>query len=340
MVIVAALLSLGIAPAHAIDRPWPGNPVGILTNPFYGMVMDLRDEGGADSDRTAIQGWPFLGADNQRWSLKPTDGNYGSIQSARSGKCVDVQWGSTADGAPIWQWPCTRDPAQLWEHSTIFHTRADGVRTVLFRNKRSGKCLTASRQHEQLIQLPCSTGDLRQEWALTTSPEVFRCSQNTPAAVIDDFFAAGNRNTLHSSPAGNPSWPSPGGFLRGDLVRFTASGRIQIATWGADYGPDGKNESAPDNGRWPLPGAPKYSLLMRVRSGSALWVDPAHPKFRTAMTPGQWHFIGGDSGCLVVDGLPEAVEFLINDDNIGDNNNELNVRLRQWRPAPNDYYGG
>jgi hypothetical protein len=334
---VAAVLVLPLAQADAAPvLPWPDQPVGTLTNPATGLAMDVF--GYRTDAQTPIQVWPLLGADNQRWKLVNVPGGV-EIRGIGSGMCVDVQWGSTENWAPVWQWPCYGGTAQVWSEE-IFRTRPDGVRTTKFRNINSGKCLTmdglSGAQGRQLRQFDCSGTDLRQEWALTTSPQVAACT--TPAVPPGSKFRAlGNRNTFWHSTQDDPFWHSNGGFLPGDLVRFTASGSTQIATWGSHKPASGDvGDIAPDDGRWPLPGSPKYGLLMRVRTGSAVWVSGRG--FARPINPGQWQYIGQDSGCLMVKQAPGDFEFLINDANIGDNNDGPDVVAAQWRGTP--YYTG
>ena len=80
-----------------------------------------------------------------------------SLVVQHSGKCMDVQWGSTADGAPIWQWPCNGSPAQQIDISDL----GSGWHQLKFRN--SGKCLDVwSGSHDpgaMLWQWPCNGSD-------------------------------------------------------------------------------------------------------------------------------------------------------------------------------------
>lgn len=298
-----ASLVLSPALAHAQSSiPWPNNPVGILTNPATGLVLDVR--GNSKDTRAAVQTFNFHGADNQRWAIasqpSPFGFNYVQIRSTNSNLCVDVQWGSTINGAPVWLWTCHGGAAQVWNSET-FQIRANGVRTARFRNQNSGKCLTVvnNAPGSQLQQEDCVAGNTRQEFSLTTSPLVAACTTSWPTFPAQTFRAAGNSNTFWHSTNSDPFWLGAGGFLSGDLLHFTATGNTQIATWGAHKGPDGDvNDLAPDNGRWPLPNAPKYGLLMRIRSGSAVGLS-GRLSGRT-IQPWTWFYIGSNSGCLIV----------------------------------------
>lgn len=346
MASVLAALTIGIASlaltpalAHAqMPRPWPANPVGILTNPETDLVLDVR--GNSKDPRAAVQTFRFHGGDNQRWTIRNVSSEYVQIRSTNSDLCADVQWGSTIEEAPVWQWPCHGGSAQVWNVET-FRIWVNGVRTVRFRNQNSGMCLTVVNNTSgfQLQQKNCVDGNTRQEFALTTSPPVAACatpSSSWPQFSPQRFRAAGNSNTFWHSTNSHSFWPGAGGFLSGDLLHFTASGTTQIATWGAHKGPNGDvNDLAPDNGRWPLPNAPKYGLLMRIRSGSAAGLS-GRLTGRT-IQPWTWFYIGSHSGCLIVKEPSPDIEFLINDDNIGDNNDGPEVIAQQWRHNP--YYG-
>jgi len=61
--------------------------------------------------------------------------NYWTIRSAHSGKCLQPQGGSSADGAAIVQWDCGAGNHQLW---SVDHV-GDGY--YIFRNYATGKCV-------------------------------------------------------------------------------------------------------------------------------------------------------------------------------------------------------
>jgi hypothetical protein len=47
------------------------------------------------------------------------DGWHQQLKNQHSGLCLDLQWNNSANGTPIWLWPCTNqlaefNPAQLW----------------------------------------------------------------------------------------------------------------------------------------------------------------------------------------------------------------------------------
>ncbi|GIH94240.1 hypothetical protein ACFFMN_06115 [Planobispora siamensis] len=122
-----------------------------------------------------------------------------------------------------------------------------------------------------------------------------------------------------------------------DVVRFTARGSVQIATWGDHKGPwgNGWDDLAPDNGRWPAPGEPKYALLVRPVAARVVILDG--PDRGLVLRPGAWYVAGEDSECMRIvrtssrDDVTPRFEFKINDDNVGDNNDGFDVFARVWR---------
>jgi hypothetical protein len=149
--------------------------------------------------------------------------------------------------------------------------------------------------------------------------------EQSPISWQQTFFVPGNGHAMFASAQG---------YVAGDLLRFRATGDTQIATWGDHKAPNGDTTVAPDDGRWPAPGIRQYALLMRIRSGNVQFISGgAIPDARVlgdVMTPWRWYAAGTDSGCLRIVDPPPAVEFLVNDANIGDNNDGPTVTLKQW----------
>lgn len=86
-----------------------------------GMLLDVAWGSTADGANVA-QVRPYAGSDAQKWKLTQVGGvaaggtplaagEY-TIQSAHSGKCIDVPGSSTADGAKLQQWTCNGTGAQ------------------------------------------------------------------------------------------------------------------------------------------------------------------------------------------------------------------------------------
>jgi hypothetical protein len=162
--------------------------------------------------------------------------------------------------------------------------------------------------------------------AAMASPSAPACSfQQIPVQWRQSFFVPGNGHVRFTSRAG---------YVSGDMLHFRATGTTQIATWGDHKDPNGDAALAPDNGRWPAPGVRKYALIMRITSGNIQFMSTgAIGDARVvcqSMTTGRWYAAGTDSGFLrVIAPPPAGIEFEINDDNIGDNNDGPTATLEQ-----------
>ena len=88
-----------------------------------------------------------------------------TIVSRWSDLCMDVQGGSTANGALIQQWECNETNAQKFDKTPV----ADGY--FLIRNRGSGRCLAVSdagTQNGALIgQYDCDSSNQNQHWRST-----------------------------------------------------------------------------------------------------------------------------------------------------------------------------
>ena len=63
-------------------------------------------------------------------------------------------------------------------------------------------------------------------------------------------------------------WTSVFTVEDGDLVTITASDSARFGTFGPTVGPDGAGgPMTPDDGRWPLAGAPPYALIGNIAGG-------------------------------------------------------------------------
>ncbi len=165
-VLAAAGLIVPAQPASASAWDVLGGQPLVISNPPTGQVVNVS--GRSTADTAAIQTWPFIGWSAQNWRFWPRNGFF-YIAAQHSGKCLDVQWGSTQPGAPVWQWPCNYGSAQMWTVDTL-GTDTFGSPTIRLRNQGSGLCLTipsiAAPQGAQLIQQPCD-GGAAQQWQLT-----------------------------------------------------------------------------------------------------------------------------------------------------------------------------
>ena len=69
--------------------------------------------------------------------LEGVGSKYVSLVAQHSGKCVDVNGGSTAEGGNVHQWSCHGGDNQLWEE-------VPATNGFMLRAKHSGKCLDVS----------------------------------------------------------------------------------------------------------------------------------------------------------------------------------------------------
>ena len=91
-------------------------------------------------------------------------GSYGPITNYNSRKCVDVTNRSTANGALIQQWDCTRGSNQQWEIRALGQS---GYFQIV--NQNSQKCLDVTGRatyNGALIQQWDCTGGSNQAWQL------------------------------------------------------------------------------------------------------------------------------------------------------------------------------
>jgi hypothetical protein len=92
----------------------------------------------------------------------------GSIVARHSGKCLDVNGYSSADGALINQWSCTGGANQQWTSKDLGQSR------IAIVSKLSGKCLDvpaySTADGTQIQQYTCNSG-LNQSWTLTANAD-------------------------------------------------------------------------------------------------------------------------------------------------------------------------
>jgi Ricin-type beta-trefoil lectin domain-like/Ricin-type beta-trefoil lectin domain/Trypsin len=106
-------------------------------------------------------------ANEAEWHLSARVGGYAQLVDDRSGLCLAIGGGSTADKAPAIQWTCgdTTHAEQQWS------VDVDSSGVTRLRNKTSGKCLDivdgSKTVGAELVQLPCVATDTGQAWLLT-----------------------------------------------------------------------------------------------------------------------------------------------------------------------------
>ncbi|MEJ2852310.1 MULTISPECIES: glycosyl hydrolase family 95 catalytic domain-containing protein [unclassified Saccharothrix] len=96
-----------------------------LANPDGSFRLVARHSGrvlnspGGSGQGIQLEQWQDTSSDNQWWRLVDAGGGYHRIVNVRNGLCVDVESGSTADGARVIQWPATGGTNQQWQIVTV-----------------------------------------------------------------------------------------------------------------------------------------------------------------------------------------------------------------------------
>jgi hypothetical protein len=94
----------------------------------------------------------------------PATGVWYKVIARHSGKSMDVQNGSTADGANVWQWSTTGNYAQIW----MLEDAGGGY--VKIKNRNSGKYLDADLNggggNGTNVQQWTGNGATQQQWQL------------------------------------------------------------------------------------------------------------------------------------------------------------------------------
>jgi hypothetical protein len=109
-----------------------------------GKCMD--DTAGSITDGTPIQQWECAGATAwnatfQEWSFDWTDNGFARLRNHRSGKCLNVQGRSTADGAAVIQFTCGQASGNDEWKGEYVTTLGDGDDYYRLRARHSAKCL-------------------------------------------------------------------------------------------------------------------------------------------------------------------------------------------------------
>jgi endoglucanase len=82
-----------------------------IQNKYTGKCIDLNN--GSSADQTPVQQWDCVDNTNMKWSFRPFNilsvGGIFKLVNERGGTCMDVQWGSHEDGAPLWGYHCFDD---------------------------------------------------------------------------------------------------------------------------------------------------------------------------------------------------------------------------------------
>ncbi len=71
-----------------------------------GLQLDVAGGPSYTFDGDPIIQWPYWGGTNEIWQANPTSDGYVTLNPQNSGKCMNVSWASTDDGATVVQYAC------------------------------------------------------------------------------------------------------------------------------------------------------------------------------------------------------------------------------------------
>ncbi|WP_225848288.1 RICIN domain-containing protein [Streptomyces sp. HPF1205] len=195
--------SSGTAYVYAGDR-WTTSNLG--TSPLVWLPMTL-------SGTTVSVGWQnswTLDTTTGTWtgSSNPADGTR-RLTSAGSGLLMDVNGGSTADGAAVIQWSSTGGTNQQWS----LHRTGDNVYTVT--GAGSGKCLevpNSSTSQGTDLDIRTCNGGTNQAWAFEATGS-YTSSSNMSYVLVNLNSGLAADVTSGSTTAGAKieQWPATGG---------------------------------------------------------------------------------------------------------------------------------
>jgi hypothetical protein len=142
---------------------WTVYPVTPNLNGTHTLAIgtkDLDDPGSSTADGTALT--TAHGTTDTDWVFtQQTDGSY-EIASAVSGQCASVNYGSSAAGMNIVQWPCSDSGNQEWD----VVLQPNGA--YLVTSVESDLLLTtASKANGAVVTQEADTGSVLQQWNIT-----------------------------------------------------------------------------------------------------------------------------------------------------------------------------
>ncbi|MFI6064674.1 RICIN domain-containing protein [Micromonospora sp. NPDC051227] len=124
-----------------------------------GLCLGLDgDDKEAEAELAVCTGGP-----EQKWVVNPAGGDVVTLTNAAHGQCLDVEGGSTEDGARLLQFPCHGGANQQWRLSPT------GTGPVLLVAAHSGRCGQADddgdEPDDEIRQRACD-GRPAQQWTL------------------------------------------------------------------------------------------------------------------------------------------------------------------------------
>ncbi len=224
----------------------------------------------------------------------------GTIVAAHSGKCLDVQGGSTDDGAEVIQWACDGNAGQSFELRPV----ADAQQFFQIVAQHSGKCLDASGapigEGSDLIQTTCHDSVSQRFAAGPAGGDTFQIA-DTNGNCLDVFGAStddganvflwpchdGDNQKWQINAAAGDSVPTsfvvPGGALFG-LAAASTLGTWFL--WPRRRGRAERHHSGGSIGRWFLqsrvqreyPGLKRHEYLGNDSARDNSWHGQQHAR--------------------------------------------------------------
>jgi len=175
---------------------------------------------GAQTVTAVGNGSGVVSSDWQKWVITASTGanaGYYTISNRMNGMCLDVQGASTAEGAPVIQWPCSGNANQQWQ--IIWGSSASGNSAtgfpVQFENENSGLLLSSgpstgvSTLTQEGVGYTGGSSSFtldREGYALTTNPVTVPGGafvSGTASCVEGYHFAAANSQQLDQEESGD-----------------------------------------------------------------------------------------------------------------------------------------
>ncbi|MEU5941899.1 RICIN domain-containing protein [Micromonospora sp. NPDC047548] len=116
-----------------------------------------------DGEKATAELAACTGGPEQQWVANPVAPDLVTLTNAAYGQCLDVEGGSTDDGAKLQQYPCHGQANQQWRLTPV------GTGPVLLVAVHSGKCAqvddAGTEAGDEIRQVPC-TGAAEQQWTV------------------------------------------------------------------------------------------------------------------------------------------------------------------------------
>lgn len=147
------------------------------------------------------------------------------------GQCLDVQWANSANGTPVWMWPCNGGVAQQWHR-----TEADEIRILGL----GGKCLDV-RDGTSVRIYDCNGSD-SQRWVFPGDGSIRPVSNI--ARCLDVAYGGTSAGTAVNTITCNPALPNWAPQVWDFAPCANSSRWIEQHVWGKGCWLDGSGYSA------------------------------------------------------------------------------------------------